>query len=349
METVWFLLLGLMLATYVVLDGFDLGVGMLHLFVARSDAERKQLLRSVGPVWDGNEVWLIAAGGTMFMAFPVLYATSFSGFYLPLMIMLWLLVARALGIELRHQIHDPLWAQFWDVAFAVSSLLLVVCFGAALGNVIRGVPLNAEGVFFEPLWTDFRVGPQTGILDWHSMLVGLAAVAALGLHGALWLSARTDKVVESRAKRLVVGFWTAAVVLPLAATVASFLVQPQLAESLAARPWTAGFAVVALAALVTVLTAHLVGRSRVAFLASAAYLYGLIGCAAAGIYPYVLPAREPGLGLTAEAAAAPMPGLVIALYWWIPGMLLVCTYTWLITYRSLPDKFTLEDAPGPVA
>ncbi|MHC4851814.1 MAG: cytochrome d ubiquinol oxidase subunit II [Planctomycetota bacterium] len=312
METVWFLLLGLMLATYVVLDGFDLGVGMLHLFVARSDAERKQVLCSVGPVWDGNEVWLIAAGGTMLMVFPVLYATSFSGFYLPLMIMLWLLVARALGIELRHQIHDPLWAQFWDVAFAVSSLLLVVCFGAALGNVIRGVPLNAEGVFFEPLWTDFRVGRQTGILDWYSVLVGLAAVAALGLHGALWLSARTDKAVESRAKRLVVGFWAAAVV--------------------------------ALAALATVLIAHLLGRPRTAFLASAVYLYGLIGCAAAGIYPYVLPAREPGLGLTAEAAAAPTPALIIALCWWIPGMLLVCMYTWLITYRSLPDKFTLEDA-----
>ncbi|MHC4921841.1 MAG: cytochrome d ubiquinol oxidase subunit II [Planctomycetota bacterium] len=344
METVWFLLLGLMLATYVVLDGFDLGVGMLHLFVARSDAELKQVLCSVGPVWDGNEVWLIAAGGTMLMVFPVLYATSFSGFYLPLMIMLWLLVARALGIELRHQIHDPLWAQFWDVAFAVSSLLLVVCFGAALGNVIRGVPLNAEGVFFEPLWTDFRVGRQTGILDWYSVLVGLAAVAALGLHGALWLSARTDKAVESRAKRLVVGFWAAAVVLPIAATVTSFQVQPQLAESLGARPWTAAFAVVALAALATVLIAHLLGRPRTAFLASAVYLYGLIGCAAAGIYPYVLPAREPGLGLTAEAAAAPTPALIIALCWWIPGMLLVCMYTWLITYRSLPDKFTLEDA-----
>ncbi|MHC4082542.1 MAG: cytochrome d ubiquinol oxidase subunit II [Planctomycetota bacterium] len=346
METVWFFLLWLMLATYVVLDGFDLGVGMLHLVVARSDAEREQVLRSVGPVWDGNEVWLLAAGGTMFMSFPVLYAASFSGFYLPLMIVLWLLVARALGIELRHQIHDPLWAQFWDVAFSAASLLLVVCFGAALGNVIRGVPFNAEGEFFEPLWTNFRVGEQTGILDWYTVIVGLAAVAALGLHGALWLAARTDEAVESRAKRLVVPLWTAAAVLSVAATVASFFVQPQLGEGLAARPWTVAFAVVALAGLLGVLAGHLVGRPGAAFLASAAYLYGLIGCAAAGIYPYVLPAREPGLGLTAHAAAAPTPGLIIALGWWIPGMLLVCAYTWLITYRSLPDKFTLEDAPG---
>ena len=346
METVWFFLLWLMLGTYVVLDGFDLGVGMLHLFVARSDAERDQVLRSVGPVWDGNEVWLIAAGGTMFMSFPILYAASFSGFYLPLMIVLWLLVARALGIELRHQIHDPLWAQFWDVAFAVSSLLRVVCFGAALGNVIRGVPFNAEGVFFEPLWTNFRVGEHTGILDWYTVLVGLAAVVALGLHGALWLSARTDGAVESRAKHLVVRLWTAAVLGSVAATVASFLVQPQLGESLAARPWIAVFAVVALAGLVTVLLAHRFGRPGAAFLASAAHLYGLIGCAAAGIYPYVLPARESGLGLTAEAAAAPTPGLIVALGWWIPGMLLVCTYTGLITYRALPDRFTLEDASG---
>ncbi|MHC4709357.1 MAG: cytochrome d ubiquinol oxidase subunit II, partial [Planctomycetota bacterium] len=156
----------------------------------------------------------------------------------------------------------------------------------------------------------------------------------LGMHGALWLSARTDGAVESRAKRLVVGFWTAAVALSVAATVTSFLVQPQLAESLAARPWIAAFAVVALAGLVAVLVAHRIGRPGTAFLGSAAYLYGLIGCAAAGIYPYVLPAREPGLGLTAEAAAAPTPGLIVALWWWIPGMLLVCAYTWLITYRS---------------
>jgi cytochrome d ubiquinol oxidase subunit II len=344
METVWFLLLWLMLATYVVLDGFDLGVGGLHLLVARSDAERRQVIRSVGPVWDGNEVWLVAAGGTMFMVFPVLYATSFSGFYLPLMIVLWLLVARALGIELRHQIRDPLWTQFWDVAFCVSSLLLAVCFGAALGNVVRGVSFTPQRQFFEPLWTDFGVTAPTGILDWYTVLVGLTAVTALTFHGALWLASRTDEAVERRAKRWAIGLWPAVAVFSLAATAASFFVQPNLAESLAARPWAAGFAALAAAGLVTALVALRRGRPGGAFLASAAYLYGMVACAAAGIYPYALPDREPGLGLTVQEAAAPMPGLVIALYWWIPGMLLVCGYTWLITYRSLPDS---QDALGP--
>jgi len=163
---VWYVLLAGTLAVYVMLDGFDLGAGILHLLVAKTDAERNAVLRTLGPVWDGNEVWLLAAGGTMVLAFPVLYARAFSGFYLPLMVVLWLLVFRALGIELRHQIRHPLWEQFWDVAFSRASLLLVVVFGTALGNVVRGVATDEAGEFFAPLWTNFRVDPQPGIIDW---------------------------------------------------------------------------------------------------------------------------------------------------------------------------------------
>ena len=202
METLWFCLLAWMLATYVVLDGFDLGAGILHLFVAKNEAERRQVIRSVGPVWDGNEVWLIAAAGTMFFAFPKLLAVALSGLYLPLMIVLWLLIFRALGIELRHQLDDRLWTQFWDFAFAGASFLIAVCLGAALGNIIRGVPLKQDGTFFEPLWTDFKVGPDTGILDWYTLLVALTATLALTHHGALWLHARTDEAVAERAGRL---------------------------------------------------------------------------------------------------------------------------------------------------
>src|SRR5664280_2475398 len=145
METVWFCLVAVMIAMYVVLDGFDLGAGAVHLFVARTDAERRAVLRSIGPVWDGNEVWLLAGGGTLYFAFPALYASSFSGFYLPLMIVLWLLILRGTSIEFRNHMQRLVWQPLWDAVFAAASALLAIFFGAALGNVVRGVPLDRAG------------------------------------------------------------------------------------------------------------------------------------------------------------------------------------------------------------
>src|ERR671927_1852652 len=139
MPTLWFILVAFMLTMYVLLDGFDLGAGVIHLAAAKTDAERRTIIRAIGPVWDGNEVWLIAAGGTLFFTFPLLYASSFSGFYLPLFIVLWLLMLRGLSIELRGHIADLMWASFWDAVFFLGSSLLAIFFGAALGNVVRGV------------------------------------------------------------------------------------------------------------------------------------------------------------------------------------------------------------------
>ncbi|RMF60273.1 MAG: cytochrome d ubiquinol oxidase subunit II, partial [Calditrichaeota bacterium] len=170
MESFWFVALTFMLIMYVVLDGFDLGAGILHLLVGKTDSERRTILNAIGPVWDGNEVWLIAAGGTLYFAFPRAYSASFSGFYLPLIIVLWLLMLRGIGIEFRGHIQHSMWRSFWDVVFSIASLLLAVFFGAALGNVVRGVPLDATGYFFEPLWTTFTVVPQAGILDWFTVL-----------------------------------------------------------------------------------------------------------------------------------------------------------------------------------
>jgi cytochrome d ubiquinol oxidase subunit II len=187
METLWFILVALMLIAYVVLDGFDLGAGAVSVFLAKTSEERQQILSAVGPVWDGNEVWLIAAGGALFFAFPVLYASAFSGFYLPLMIVLWLLMLRGAGIELRSHLHDPLWQAACEFTFFLSSALLAIFFGAAIGNVVRGVPLRADGYFFLPLWTDFRVGVDPGILDWYTVLTGVLALAALAVHGSLYL------------------------------------------------------------------------------------------------------------------------------------------------------------------
>ena len=166
MLLIWFSLVAVMITAYVVFDGFDLGVGVLHLFIAKSDEERKLVIRTIGPVWDGNGVWLLAGGGTLYFAFPLLYASGFSGFYLPLMIVLWLLILRGIGIELRMHLDSPVWRGLFDGSFAIASLLLAVFFGAALGNVIRGVPLQPDGYFFLPLWTDWNVSDQPGILDW---------------------------------------------------------------------------------------------------------------------------------------------------------------------------------------
>src|ERR1700692_4173385 len=158
LETIWFCLVASMITAYVILDGYDIGAGMIHLFVARSDDERRQVIRSIGPFWDGNEVWLIAGGGTLYFAFPALYASSFSGFYLPLMMVLWLLILRGISIEFRNHIESPVWAPLWDVVFCSSSALLAIFFGAALGNVVRGVPIDRAGDFFLPLWTSFTLG-----------------------------------------------------------------------------------------------------------------------------------------------------------------------------------------------
>src|ERR1035438_6979379 len=178
METTWYCLVAVMIAVYVVLDGFDMGAGIVHLFVARTEGERRAVLGAIGPVWDGNEVWLLAGGGTLYFAFPALYAASFSGFYLPLMNVLWLLILRGISIEFRNHVQSHLWMPFWDAVFCGSSVALAVFFGAALGNVVRGVPLDETGFFFLPLWVNFLVPDAgngaglTGVLDWYTIIVG---------------------------------------------------------------------------------------------------------------------------------------------------------------------------------
>src|SRR5947209_14787376 len=203
MQTLWFILIGFMLTMYVVLDGFDLGAGAIHLFAAKNDEERRMILRAIGPVWDGNEVWLIAAGGTIFFTFPLLYASSFSGFYLPLIIVLWLLMVRGVSIELRSRISNPVWSSFWDGMFFLGSALLAIFYGAALGNVIRGAPLNAQGYFFEALWTDFNpFSAHPGILDWYTILTGLLAFTTLMMHGANYIAVKTEGALNERTRRI---------------------------------------------------------------------------------------------------------------------------------------------------
>jgi cytochrome bd ubiquinol oxidase subunit II len=341
MGTLWFCLVAVMLAVYVVLDGFDIGAGIIHLFVARTDEERRMVIRSIGPVWDGNEVWLLAAGGTLYFAFPALYASSFSGFYLPLMMVLWLLILRGTSVEFRGHVVSEIWASFWDGLFALSGVLLAIFYGAALGNVVRGVPLDASGRFFEPLWTSFRPAQQTGVLDWYTVLVGLAALAALACHGSLWVWLKTEGALAGRARAAALASSWFVVALTIVVTLASFLLRPALFANFSAHPAGFIFPAFTLAGLAGMFVELRLRRERLAFLASCVYVLGMLTSAAYGLYPRLLPSTtNPDFALTIANAKAADHGLRIGVVWWLIGMALATAYT-VFTYRSFAGKVKL--------
>jgi cytochrome bd ubiquinol oxidase subunit II len=342
-ETLWFVFVALMIAMYVLLDGFDLGAGAIHLVAARDDRERRKIIRAIGPVWDGNEVWLIAGGGTLFFAFPVLYASSFSGFYLPLIIVLWLLMLRGLSIELRGHIGDPMWASFWDAIFFLGSSLLAVFFGAALGNVVRGVPLDADGYFFQPLWTDFNPFSETpGILDPYTVLIGLLALATLIVHGANFIAVKTDGDLNARSRTISRRFTYATVVLTVLATAFTFWVSPWMLDSFNERPYGYVLPLVAIAGLVGMVLFNLRNDDKAAFLSSGAYIIGMLTSTVFGVYPKVLPAVDPANSLTIYNASASQYGMAVGLVWWSIGMVLAVVY-FVIIYRLFRGKVSLED------
>ena len=341
METIWFIFVALMVTMYVLLDGFDLGAGAIHLFAARNDRERRTIIRAIGPVWDGNEVWLIAAGGTLFFAFPTLYASGFSGFYLPLIIVLWLLMIRGLSIELRGHISEPMWASFWDAAFFVGSSLLAIFYGAALGNVVRGVPLDESGYFFQPLWTDFSPFSGTpGILDWYTVLIGLLALTTLVVHGSNFIAVKTEDDLNARSRRIARRFSFATILLTLFATPATFWVSPEMLRSFNERPYGYVLPLVAVAGLAGMVYFDLRGRDREAFLSSSAYIVGMLTSTVFGVYPKVLPAVDPANSLTVQNASASTYGMAVGLVWWSIGMVLAVVY-FTVIYRLFRGKVRL--------
>lgn len=343
METLWFILIALMLTAYVVLDGFDLGAGIINLFVARNHDERRMVLRAIGPVWDGNEVWLLAAGGALFFAFPSLYASSFSGFYLPLMMVLWLLMLRGVGVELRSHVSDPLWWSFFDFVFSISSLLLAIFFGAAIGNVVRGVPLNADGYFFEALWTNFRVGPNPGILDWYTVLIGVLAMVTLTVHGAHYIALKTERDLNARARRVAGISWWGLAMLTVLSLIATLYVRPQITDNFRLRPWGWFIPLVVLASLACMPIFLRKGRELAAFLSSTAYIAGMMGGAAFAMYPLLLPASSnPAYSLTIYNAKTGAYSLSVGLAWWGLGMVLAIAY-FTFLYRSFGGKVLNEE------
>lgn len=326
MEAVWFTLVAVVLALYVVLDGFDFGAGALHLLVARTDAERRQVLASIGPFWDGNEVWLLAAGGMLFLAFPKVLGAGLSGFYLAVMMLLWVLILRGIAIEFRSHVGDALWRSFWDTTFAVVSVLAPVLLGAAFANLLRGVPLDPAGWFALPLFASFSPTGELGILDWYTVLAGVFALLAIAHHGALFLAWKTDGPVHERSRRGAQVLLPIVVVGWLATSIATATVAPAVFTNLATRPLSWAATALLLGGLVTSWLARRGGRDRDAFLGSAAFLFGILAATAASIYPTMLRAVDPERSLTALNAASTPAALRTGLLWWPFGFVLAIFY-----------------------
>jgi cytochrome d ubiquinol oxidase subunit II len=327
MFELWFAIVAVMFTAYVVLDGYDLGVGTLHLGVARTGDERRQVLAAVGPFWDANEVWLLAAGGALFVAFPRVLAVGLSGFYLAIFLVVWTLIVRAIAIEFRSHVTDELWRRFWDTAFTVASALLCILWGAAIGNVIRGLPLHADGWFALTLFTSFRPDPPVGILDWYTVLTGIFALVALMGHGAAFLAWRTAGPVHERARAVArVVFVVLALLWPLV-TWATAVVNPDLLRALPGRPlaWLGMLAAVAgLAGVFVALSRH---RPLEAFLASSTWIAGMLVATAACLFPVLVRAMpDAALSLTAYNAGGTAGGLRTALGWWGVGFPIAVVY-----------------------
>ena len=317
-----FIVLVLMLGVYVLLDGYDLGVGMLHLFVARTDSERAATIASIGPFWNGNEVWLIAAGGALFAFFPLAYAAAFSGFYLPFMVVLWLLMFRGIALELRGHIANDLWHHFFDVTFAVASVLLALLFGVALGNIIRGVPLGSSH-YFE--------GTFTFLLNPYAVGVGILAVAALALHGATWIAMRIDGRTAERASRAVRLLGPVVVVLAAAITYATLQVRSPW-PNLLAMPWIVLAPLASCAGLAGIIAIR--KQPRRTFAASTLFLAGMLASAAATLFPYLLPGYPTAEhGLSVYSVPYSPTVLTITLPVVIVGLAIVASYRVFIGRR----------------
>ncbi len=331
MTTLWFAIAAVMVAIYVVMDGFDLGAGGLHLLVARTDRERRQVLAAIGPFWDGNEVWLLAAGGVLFLAFPAVLAAGLSGFYLAIFLVLWTLILRGIAIEFRSHVDDRLWRSFWDATFALASTLASVLFGAALGNLLRGVPLTDAGWFALPLFDSFSPTGALGLLDWYTILVGLFALVTILHHGALFLAWRTDGEVRRRSLAAAARLFPATIALWILATVATARLAPEIPRHLAERPLAWLATALFLLGLGGTWFARRAGRDLAAFLASCAFVLGLLAATAASVFPTMIRSTTIAAALTAQNSAA-AHSLRSGLLWWPAGFLLAAVYT-IVLFR----------------
>jgi|WetSurMetagenome_2_1015567.scaffolds.fasta_scaffold127887_1 cytochrome bd ubiquinol oxidase subunit II len=331
LNTIWFGLVGVLIIGYAILDGFDFGVGILHLF-ATSDEERRIHLNAIGPVWDGNEVWLLTGGGALFAAFPIVYATVFSGFYLALMLLLVALIFRAVSLEFRSKVEAPGWRKFWDWSFGLGSILPAVLFGVAFGNILRGIPIDEHGTF---------TGSFLGLLNPYSILIGVMSLVMFTMHGALYMTMKSDGALKVRMEQWVSRAWIATFVMYVVVTCLSIVVSPFLFEGAFNNPlvWILFF--LYFASMIFIPIALKAGKPARAFLSSSISIASVIGLAAVGLFPRLVPSSTDLLySLTIYNASSTPRTLTVMLVIALIGMPLVIGYT-IFIYRVFKGKVVI--------
>ncbi|MDO6490889.1 MULTISPECIES: cytochrome d ubiquinol oxidase subunit II [unclassified Cellulophaga] len=354
MEVFWYITIAIVLAVFFILDGYDFGAGIIHLFFAKKEEDKEVITKSAGLFWDSNEVWLVAAGGMLFMAFPTFYASVFSGFYLPLIIVLWLIIFRAIGLEFRGQFNYQMWKDIWDKSFGVSSLLLALFFGIALGNIVRGVNLGSveNGVsaheghyFFLPLWdsTFSPLSKTPGIIDWFTLIIGIISVVTLAIHGANWIILKTNSSINNKLKGIVFKLNIILAVLTVFSLIVWQIVNPSSLNNFVDKPYLIIFPIIYLTGLIGLFFIKKIKKDIYSFILSSLIILGGITSSLASLFPVILPSintvNEP---LTIYNTAAPEYGLSVALNWGIIGFILLFVYL-IIQKRLMGGKIDKMD------
>jgi len=354
MELFWFIIIAVFLAIFFVLDGYDFGTGIIHLFFAKEEKDKEVIAKAAGLFWDSNEVWLVAGGGMLFMAFPTFYASVFSGFYLPLIIVLWLIIFRAIGLEFRSQFNYQMWKAIWDKAFGVSSLLLALFFGIALGNVVRGVNLGGveNGVsayeghyFFLPLW-DSSFSPLSehpGVIDWFTIIIGIIAVVTLAIHGATWIILKTNSSINNKLKAVIFNLNIALLVLTIFSLVIWQIVNPNSLNNFIEKPYLIIFPIIYFTGLIGLFFVKKIKKEAYNFLFSTLVILGGITAALASLFPVILPSTNSiNESLTIYNTAASEYGLAVASIWGVLGIILIIIY-FIVQKRFLGGKIDKMD------
>lgn len=333
LNIIWFILIGVLLSGYAILDGFDLGVGALHLF-SKTDADRRISLNSIGPVWDGNEVWLVTAGGALFAAFPDVYATVFSGFYIAFMLLLFVLIFRAVAIEFRSKQESKRWRKAWDAAFSLSSIIIAFLMGVALGNIVSGIPIGSDKEY---------AGTFLALLNPYSLLVGLTAVALFMMHGAIYLVMKTEGELQDRARSWVNNTIIFFVICFVTVTMATLIYYPAMIKHFKEYPAFFLIAILTMLAIANIPREIHRGKEFRAFLSSASSIALLLVLFAIGIFPnIVLSNPNPENSLSIYNAASSQKTLMIMLIMAIIGMPFVIAYT-IIIHKVYKGKVKLDD------
>ena len=333
LSTVWFVIIGFLFGGYAILDGFDLGAGVLHMVVARSDDERRQVFGAIGPVWDGNEVWLITGAGALFAAFPLVYATVFSGFYLVMMLLLGALILRAISIEFRGKETGRLWRLGWDLGFSVGSTMASLLFGIALGNVLRGIPIDPDGAYR---------GGLGGLLNPFSLSLGVLSLGLAVLQGSAWLTLKTEGPLQDRARRAGIVAVVLIAVAWIAATALAWSDARRVFDNFAnPLAWVAPLMTVSVLALM--LLAFRARQDLRAFLFSSLAIVGLAATAGVALYPNLVPAVNVARSLTVDNAHSSDTALTVMLIVALIGMPIVLAYTSFI-YWKFKGKVRLDEA-----